>query len=320
MAFLSRFRLALFLFLVSTLVLGCYLLVIPDNPLVRLFRGEISDIDANIVIGPYPTETDFIRLKKAKVNTIISLLDPALPYEKVLLAQERVLAQKYTMKFINFPMTSVLGYKMGQNYDSNAMAAAGAATASAAKSYVHCYLGIHRAKIVKNLVESRNQTVGNYLLREGERGQLARMQDQAEQLYNQGNYKEVKLTLSHMKSQNYPSTMLNAWTSYHLHNIPEARKLFANALTQTLESAEVDTGLAFCDLTENKLDDAWQKFSAVITKAPTNEAALSGAGLVLYRQGKLAESAQMLTRALAINPKDSDASETLQRIQNEQQS
>ena len=47
---------------------------------------------------------------------------------------------------------------------------------------------------------------------------------------------------------------------------------------------------------------------------PANEAALAGAGLVLYRQSKFQESAELLQRALAINPNDADAAATLNRI------
>jgi len=312
----SKIRLALFLFLVSSFALGFYLLIVPDNPVVRLFRGEISNIDANVIIGPYPAEADFVRLKNAKVDTIISLLDPALPYEHVLLDQEKLLANKYAIKFMNFPMASILGYKIGQDYENNANAAANAVVMATGKTYVHCYLGIHRAKIVKNIVEKRNLAVGNYLLREGERSQLAQLQDQAEQLYNQGNYKETKSVLHHMSVQDFPSMMLNAWSSYRLNNIPEARRLFSEALAKAPKHEEVDIGLAFCDLNENKLEDAWQRFSAIISVEPSNQSALSGAGLVLYRQSKFEASALLLQRALAINPNDTDASDTLKRIQN----
>ena len=316
MTYLSKIRLVIFLSLAAILALGYYLVIVPDNPMMRLFRGEISDVEANIIIGPYPTEADFRRLNDAKVGTIISLLDPQLPYEKILLEQEKVFAQKHAMKFMNFPMVSILGVKMGDKYDSNAKAAADAASAADGKIYVHCYLGIHRAKIVKDLVE--NKTVGNYLLREGERGQLARMQDNAEQLYNQKNYKEAKQVIGQMPSQDYPSITLDAWSSYHLKDIPEARKLFSAAKSRAPKTEDIETALGYCDLKENKLEDAWRRFSSVLTTQPSNESALSGAGLVLFRQDKFDESSQLLQRALAINPSDIDAQETLKRIQNAQ--
>ena len=320
MTFLSKIRPLLFLIITLIIVLGCYILLKPDNPMMRLFRGEISDINADVIIGPYPTEKDFLKLKNANVDNIISLLDPALPYERILLDQERLLAKKYKMKFMNFPMTSILGYKMGPEYDNNAKSAADAVTVNKGKTYVHCYLGIHRAKIVKNIIESRNQEVGSYLLQEGERSHLAQIQDEAEQLYNQKKYNEAKLLLSGISSQDFPTMMLNGWTNYHLKNITEARKLFANALIKQPKSEDAEAGLAYCDLSENKLEDALDKFMAIIARGQKIETALSGAGLVLYRQGKLDESQKLLERALAINPDDVDVIETLKRIQKIQQS
>ena len=315
MTFLFKIRTLFFLIITLIVALGCYILLGPDNSMMRLFRGEISDINANVIIGPYPTEKDFIRLKSAKVSNIISLLDPALPYERILLDREKQFAKKYTMNFMNFPMTSILGYKVGREYDNNAKLAADAVTVIEGKTYVHCYLGIHRAKIVKNIIESRNQAVGNYLLHEGERRQLAQIQDEAERLYNQRKYKETKLLLNGMSNQDFPSIMLSGWSSYHLKNIQEARKLFANALVKQPNSEDAETGLAYCDLSENKLEDALDKFTAIIARSQKNETALSGAGVVLYRQGKFNESLKLLQRALEINPNDNDVTEILKRFQ-----
>ncbi len=312
---ISRIRLIIFLFLVTSFALGCYLLFVPDNPVMRLFRGEISNVDAKVVIGPYPTESDFIRLKHAKVTTIISLLDPVLPYERTLLDQEKILADKYAIKLMNFPMVSILGYKMGQDYESNANAAANAVIATIGKSYLHCYLGIHRAQVVRNMIEKKDLAVGKYLLRDGERSQFAQSQDEAELLYNQGNYREAKNVLSRMPTQGFSATMLNAWASYRLNNLVEARKLFTAGFDMAAKHEEAEIGLAFCDLKENKLEDAGRRFSSVIATDPLNQPALTGAGLVLFRQSKFDESAKLLQRALAINPNDNDASDTLKRIQ-----
>ncbi|NTU50480.1 MAG: hypothetical protein HGA87_06365, partial [Desulfobulbaceae bacterium] len=100
------------------------LLITPDNPVMRIFRGEISDVAANIIIGPYPLERDMKRLSEKGIETIISLLDPNLPYEKQLLEQETTLAKQYRLKLLNFPMASILGQKMGAYYDKNASAVA----------------------------------------------------------------------------------------------------------------------------------------------------------------------------------------------------
>lgn len=69
------------------------------------------DIAANTIIGPYPVESDFKRLSENGVETIVSLLDPALYYEKQLLDEETALAKQDRMRLLNFPMTSFLGHK-----------------------------------------------------------------------------------------------------------------------------------------------------------------------------------------------------------------
>ena len=84
-------------------------LVTPDNPLTRAYQQPVAAIDGRISIGPYPVEEDFLALRKASVRTIVSLLDPTLPYERVLLDRERELAAMYGMTLLNFPMTSILG-------------------------------------------------------------------------------------------------------------------------------------------------------------------------------------------------------------------
>ena len=277
---------------------------------MRIFRGEISDVESLIIVGPYPTETDFKKLKAAQVKTIISLLDPGLNFERNLLSKEKLLANQYGINFLNFPMTSIFGYSIGQDYNKNANAAADAISSMTGKTYIHCYLGVHRVKVVKDILERKKYVVGVYTMRKAERDQSALLLDQAEYSYEHGQYAKAKRILSNIAIQNNSSQMLDAWSSYHLNDIPDARKIFANANT----SKDKDLGLAYCDLRENKLPDSWLRFASILATNPLNEAALSGAGLVLYRQGKLKESADFLKRALEINPEDSDAADTLKNI------
>jgi len=64
-------------------------LTTPDNPLTNLFTRHISDVRARIIIGPYPAESDFRLLKQNNVGLVVSLLDPAIPYEATLLEREK---------------------------------------------------------------------------------------------------------------------------------------------------------------------------------------------------------------------------------------
>ena len=71
--------------------LGYFLLITPDNPIMRVFRGEISDIESDVIIGPYPVEKDFIRLKKPRYLLLFG--DASVDYKginKVATATERI--------------------------------------------------------------------------------------------------------------------------------------------------------------------------------------------------------------------------------------
>ena len=196
----------MFVLLIKMLVWGLLVfsaayvvLITPDNPVMRIFRGEISDIAAEIIIGPYPVESDFKRLSDNGIETIVSLLDPALPYEKQLLEQETVLAEQYKMRLLNFPMASILGHKMGAYYDDNAQAAADTLAVTKGKIYLHCYLGIHRVATVKKLLEKQQIKVGRYTLREGERSTLDLQLDAAEKNYSEGNYQQAQQSRLYVK-------------------------------------------------------------------------------------------------------------------------
>src|ERR1051325_1096869 len=134
------------------LSLGAFwILLTPDNPLTNLFRAQMSDVHQRVVTGPYPVREDFEHLSANGVTVDVSLLDPKIPYERVLLDQERRTAAKYGIEVVNFPMASILGQKMGSYYEKDALAAANTIDSlrRSQKVYLHCYLGEHRMVAVK---------------------------------------------------------------------------------------------------------------------------------------------------------------------------
>jgi hypothetical protein len=134
-----------------------WILLTPDNPLTNLFRAEMSDVHQRVVTGPYPVREDFEHLSANGVTVDVSLLDPKIPYERVLLDQERRTAQKYGIEVINFPMASILGQKMGSYYEKDALEAANTIDSLRhyQKVYLHCYLGEHRMVVVKSILMQR---------------------------------------------------------------------------------------------------------------------------------------------------------------------
>src|SRR5947209_9751157 len=100
---------------------GFGVILTPSNPLTKAFRVSITDNSrSNVITGPYPTISDFRLLRDHGVRTVVSLLDPSIPYERVLLQQEKRNARKFGMSFRDFPMASILGQHMGDYYQSNA--------------------------------------------------------------------------------------------------------------------------------------------------------------------------------------------------------
>ena len=124
---------------------GAWMLLHPAAFWLAPWRPEAQTVGSRFIFGPYPIEKDFQALQAQGVTTIVSLLDSDLPYEMVLLGQEKELAEKYGMKVLNFPMASILGQSFGKDYVSNSKAAAEAAIQADGIVYVHCYLGLHRA-------------------------------------------------------------------------------------------------------------------------------------------------------------------------------
>jgi hypothetical protein len=219
--------------LLGGLVVTGWLLLRPDNALFRLFSGQISDPRAKVIIGPYPTADEFRVLKNNRVTTIISLLDPSLPYESALLTQERELAHRYNMQFYSFPMSSVLGMGFGAQYAQHAREAATVAMREPGKVYLHCYLGLHRVKVVQEIVASLGGRYEQYRLRKAERERRLQLIDAAQAFFEAGQYQQVLSQLRRLKLQTPQLTMLEGWSLYRLGRIADADKSFREALKQS---------------------------------------------------------------------------------------
>lgn len=313
---MSRWRKRGLWALVILLFLGgaAWVVITPDNPFMRLFRLPITHVDARIITGPYPEEGDFIMLKKNGVTTIVTLLDPDLPYESVLLDREMALAKKYGMEMHNFPMISIFGSKFGANYDQNVAAATDAALQAKGKVYLHCYLGRHRVKSVESLLRSRQATTAKYALKEGERSADLALLDDAQAHYDGGRFSSALASLAGMKELDTPAKILKGWATYRTGDIPAARAVFVDALATTPNRVASLTGLGYCDLRLSDLPTAEKEFTTALTERPKDASCLAGLGMVLSRQGRNAEAAERLEAALKIDPANKEAQDILKRI------
>lgn len=290
-----------------------WVLLTPDNPLTSLFRSKISDTNGKVIIGPYPVESDFEILKSHGVKTIASLLDPRVPYEAILLNREKALGEKLGVNVVNFPMASILGRALGADADARAADAAEGVAALNGKVYMHCYLGIHRVKRVKDLLDARGFASGNYLIRQGDRTQDARLLDKAQQEFEGGKYADVVATLSGIQNAEPPALLLRGWAQYHVGSIPEAREAFEAALKVVPDSSDGRLGLGYSALRDNDLTVAEPQFSTVLNTEPANVSAPVGLGHVRYRQGKLEEAAVQMEAVLRLDPQNSEAQDILEK-------
>lgn len=283
---------------------GWLVLINPNNAVTRFFSNSISDVKARIVIGPYPLDEDFKRLKSAKIGLIVTLLNPEIPYEDVLLKQEQERSNRFGIPLKNFPMSSILGQRFGDSYDESAVRAAEAIASFQGKVYLHCYLGIHRIQVVRDILTKQGIEAGRYSLRKGERGKKTIQLDQAELAFNQGRYEDALGIIEKIGGTDITpaALLLRAWCYFRLGQIPQAQAAFETLLVSSPDNVSGNTGVGYCYLRGGDLPGAESAFGKAVAKEPGNVDALSGLGITLYRLGRLEEAAEKLDAALKIAP------------------
>jgi prepilin-type processing-associated H-X9-DG protein len=296
---------------------GVWALLHPGGMWLQHWRAETSVVSSRFIFGPYPLEDDFAVLEEQGVSTIISLLDPSLPYEKILLAQERALAKQHGMEVLNFPMASILGQSFGKDYLANSKAAAQAAIDSKGVAYIHCYLGLHRAANVRKFLEDDagfSTATQQGSLQSGRSADVLAL-DRANIAFMDGHYEQSLRELAGIQAKNHQATLLAAWSNYRLGRIDQARAGFAKVAAERPDSADAAGGLGFCALQSGDLDEAGRQFNRVLSMHPQDAQAMSGLGHVRYRQGQLAEAKILFGRVLEQYPDDSEAREMFEKLQ-----
>lgn len=293
---------------------GIWALLHPAAFWLQPWRPERSVVSSRYIFGPYPIEPDFIALKEQGVTTIISLLDPALPYEAVLLGQEQELARKYGMRVLNFPMASILGQSFGKDYLANSRAAAQAALGSQGTVYLHCYLGLHRAANVRKFLEEHAETTGyEGTLKSGRSADVLAL-DYANIAFLEGNMEEALRHLATIASPTPDSTLLGAWANYRLGRIEAARGGFEQVAAARPDLTDALAGLGYCALRSDDLAEAEKQFGLVLAAHPDDPSALQGLGHVRHRQGRTSEARALFARVLAKHPQNSEVRELLEKL------
>src|SRR5688572_3051712 len=295
--------------------LGVWVLLHPASIFVQPWRAERTETASeDVLLGPYPVEADFVALKQRGVTTIISLLEPNVPYEKVLLEQERERAARYGMTVKNFPMGSILGQKFGNDYVKNSKAAAEAAIAADGIAYIHCYLGLHRARNVQGYLAEHVRS-SNYA---GSTATASASDLDAEHIaqtaFDARDYPRSLAALARISDKGLRAARLEAWNYYRLRRIPEARAAFAKVLRDHPGDMDSLGGLAYSSLADGKLDDAELAFTQLLSLKNDDVSAIEGMGHVRYRQGRRAEARVLFERAAQLNPANSETREMLDRL------
>jgi tetratricopeptide (TPR) repeat protein len=285
-------------------VAAWWVLVNPDNAFTRLFARSISDVNARIVIGPYPSERDLRLLKANGVGLIVTLLDPAIPYEARLLEEEKARAAGFGIILKSFPMSSILGQKFGNYYDTSAAGAADAIAGSTEKVYLHCYLGQHRIQAVRDLLARRGIESGTYSVRKGERENSRLLLDSAEAAFGSGRYGEALDALAKIGNDELTldATLLRAWCHLRLDQVAEAAAIFEAVLSKSPRNASAATGLGYCALRTGDLAGAERSFQTALTAAPDNADALGGLGIACSRSGRIEDAIRHLEASIRITP------------------
>ncbi len=118
-----------------------------STSLVSRFRGQQVSVTDRFVFGPFPDRVRTEDLKREGFTGIITLLSPLVPFEAVLLEQEREDARAAGLKLIETPMLPWVS----SNHDALEKIRAIAREPSG-RYYVHCYLGRHRADLAKFVI------------------------------------------------------------------------------------------------------------------------------------------------------------------------
>ena len=285
-------------------LLGVWVLINPQNPFTGMFRSEISDTGGRVIRGPYPTAKDFKTISKAGVTTVVSLLDSRLPYEAHLLDQEREEAAKYGMKVLNFPMASVLGQRLGDDYKASVAAAADSIEQADGKVYLHCYLGVHRGRDVEKILIERGVTTGEYVM--GEKDSNAIIVDNAEILYERGDYASAIQTAQAVATSNWALHVVG-WSQYQQKDYPAAYETFRQIVARKPTTIDANTGLAYAAMQMKQYDVAERHFRWVTENQTESASAHFGLASCYFRQAKKDLARTHAQAAFKLNPNMEEA-------------
>lgn len=138
----------LILAFIGVFAYGVWNLFQPDAFPMSFVRGQAREAAPNVLIGPYPTESELRLLANNGVTEVISLMDPESAVESRLVEEERRLVAARGLRFQNFPMDfkDMNGQRSARALEQ---ALQRIYAGGSEKLYVHCYLGRHRVGLIE---------------------------------------------------------------------------------------------------------------------------------------------------------------------------
>jgi len=138
----------LVVFFVALFGFGMYSAFRPESYPLHFIRGEVRPLAQNVIIGPYPEKTEWKRLRnRMDIDVLVSLMDPSSKIEGGFVENEKAMAERYGMVFMNFPMDFVKLSDKSNIEQARRLVRYIQTSGGNRKFYVHCYLGRHRVKI-----------------------------------------------------------------------------------------------------------------------------------------------------------------------------
>lgn len=143
--------------ILTILFLSCcaifYILLTTDNPIMASLRGGVDELNDSFTFGPYPEEARLKELKSMGYTGVVTLLSPTIPFEDVLLEKEINTGKSIGLKVYSFPMLPWIS-ENEESINGIKELLKDSLKQKGSKFYVHCYLGKHRAVMVKELIEA----------------------------------------------------------------------------------------------------------------------------------------------------------------------
>ncbi|MDD2511148.1 MAG: hypothetical protein PHG94_08505, partial [Syntrophomonas sp.] len=162
------------LFLMAAVVF--YFLLTTGSPVIARLQGTVSEPGERYAFGPYPDNLRLRELKAEGYDGVISLLSPMIPFEKILLEQEMEHGKEVGITIHSLPMLPWVSENQESIQQAMELAESGDK-----RYYIHCYLGKHRADLIKRVLmgqEPENEEIQECIYKTRlERGKLYFYQD-----------------------------------------------------------------------------------------------------------------------------------------------